>query len=129
MVNYCGKTLLFLGLKNRVNLLSYCSNLPSFQGKFSVINIDMVIYCHSIVITKVMLLYNTKSWLDHGMLINYHGKKFYNIGPRGQCYKTFFCLFLLFSFFFLAKICSPPSSFGMAYLPPSIPWLKYFREY
>jgi hypothetical protein len=45
MVNYRGKkTLLFLGLKYRGNLLSYCSNLPSFQGKFNVINIPMVIY-------------------------------------------------------------------------------------
>ena len=44
MVNYHGKkTLLFPGLKYRSNLLSYCSNLPSFQGKFDVINIPMVI--------------------------------------------------------------------------------------
>jgi hypothetical protein len=44
MVNYLGKkTLLFLGLKYRSNLLSYCRNLPSFQGKFDVINIPMVI--------------------------------------------------------------------------------------
>jgi hypothetical protein len=25
------------------------------------------------------------------MAVNYRGKKFYNIGPRGQCYKTFYC--------------------------------------
>ncbi len=44
MVNYSGKkTLLFLGLKYHGNLLSYCSNLPSFQGKFDIINIPMVI--------------------------------------------------------------------------------------
>jgi hypothetical protein len=44
MENYCGKkTLLFLRLKYHSNLLSYCSNLPSFQGKFDVINIPMVI--------------------------------------------------------------------------------------
>jgi hypothetical protein len=42
--NYCGKkTLLFLWLKYSHNLLSYCSNLLSFQGKFYVINIPMVI--------------------------------------------------------------------------------------
>jgi hypothetical protein len=46
------KTLLFLGLKYRGNLLSYCSYLPLFQGKFNVINIHMVIYCHSTVITN-----------------------------------------------------------------------------
>jgi hypothetical protein len=42
MVNYRGKkTLKFLGLKYNGNLLSYCSNLPSFQGKFNVINGDL----------------------------------------------------------------------------------------
>jgi hypothetical protein len=44
MVNYRGKkTLLFLGLKYHGNLLSYCSSLTSFQGKFDVINITKVI--------------------------------------------------------------------------------------
>jgi hypothetical protein len=44
MVNYQGKkTLLFLGLRYLGNLLSYCSNLPSFEGKFNVINIPVVI--------------------------------------------------------------------------------------
>jgi hypothetical protein len=44
MVNYCGKkTLSFLGLNYRRNLLSYCTKLPSFQGKFDVINMPMVI--------------------------------------------------------------------------------------
>ncbi len=44
MVNYRGKkTLLFLGLKYCSNILSYCCNLPSFQGKFNVINIPIVI--------------------------------------------------------------------------------------
>jgi len=40
--------------------MSYSSYLPSFQGKFNVINIPMVFYRHSTVITKVMLLYNTE---------------------------------------------------------------------
>ncbi len=44
----------------------------------------MVIYFHSTVITKVMLLYNTEWWYDLGMVVNYHGEKFYNIGPRGH---------------------------------------------
>jgi hypothetical protein len=48
----------------------------------------MVIYCHSTIITKVMLLYNTELQYDHGMAVNYCGKKFHNNGPRGQCYKT-----------------------------------------
>ncbi len=38
------------------------------------------IYCHSRVITKVMLLYNTEWQYDHGMAVNYSGKFFYNIG-------------------------------------------------
>ncbi len=41
----------------------------------------MVIYRHSTVITKAMLLYNTEWLYDHGMAVNYCGKKFYNIGP------------------------------------------------
>jgi hypothetical protein len=44
MVNYRGKKILvFLGFKYYGNLLSYCSNVQSFQGKFNVINIPMVI--------------------------------------------------------------------------------------
>ncbi len=44
IVNYCGKkTLLFQGLKYHGNLLSYCSNVLSSQGKFDVINIPMII--------------------------------------------------------------------------------------
>ncbi len=53
-----------------------------------------VIYCHSTVFTKVMLLYNTEWRYDHEMVVNYHGKKFYKIGPRWQhesqiCFATF----------------------------------------
>jgi len=47
----------------------------------------VVIYCHSMVITKVIYLYNTEWWYYHGMAVNYHGNKFYNIGPWSQCYK------------------------------------------
>jgi len=41
----------------------------------------LVIYHHSGVNTKVMMLYNTERQYDHGMVVNYRGKKFYNIGP------------------------------------------------
>jgi hypothetical protein len=41
-----------------------------------------VIYCHSMVFTAILILYNTERWYNHGMAVNYHGKKFYNIGPR-----------------------------------------------
>ncbi len=52
MVNYrIKKPLLFLGLKYRGNLLSYCSYLLLFQGKFNVINIPMVISYITLVIT------------------------------------------------------------------------------
>ncbi len=98
-INYRGKkTLLFLGLKYRGNLLSHCSYLLSFQGKFNVVKIPLVIYLHSTVYTKVMLLYNTEWWYDHGMVVNYHGKKFYNIGPRCQLHQHFmssFCEIIL----------------------------------
>jgi hypothetical protein len=36
----------------------------------------MVIYCHSIVITKVLWLYNTELWFDRGMAVNDRRKKF-----------------------------------------------------
>ncbi len=39
-----------------------------------------VIYWHSTVITKAMFLYNTEWLYDHGIAVNYCGKKFYNIG-------------------------------------------------
>ena len=39
----------------------------------------VVIYHHSTVITKVMLLYNTDQQYDHGMVVNYRGKKFHNM--------------------------------------------------
>ncbi len=41
----------------------------------------VVIYCHSTVITKVMLLYNTEWWHDHGMAVNYCGTFFITLGP------------------------------------------------
>jgi hypothetical protein len=49
----------------------------------------VVIYFHSAVITKVMLLYNTEWQYDHGMAVNYHSKKFYNIGPWLQLNFTY----------------------------------------
>ncbi len=80
VVNYRGiLTLLFLGLK-------WCSIVLPFSYFIIFHSIGytntMVIYCHSTVITKIMLLYNTEWRHDHGMAINYCGKKFYNIGPR-----------------------------------------------
>ncbi len=47
----------------------------------------MVIYRHSTVITKIMLLYNTEWQYDHGMAVNHQGKKFYNIGPWFQTFQ------------------------------------------
>jgi len=43
-----------------------------------------VIYSHSTVITKVMLLHNTEWRYDNEMAVNYHGKKFFNIEPWVQ---------------------------------------------
>ncbi len=42
----------------------------------------MVIYRHSTVITKVMLLYNTEWQYDHGMAVHYRRKKFITLGPE-----------------------------------------------
>ncbi len=41
----------------------------------------VVIYLNSTVINKVIWLYNTEWWFDHGMAVYYESKKFYNIGP------------------------------------------------
>ncbi len=48
-----------------------------------------VIYCQFTVITKVMLLYNTEWQYDHGMAVNYRGKKFYNTGPWYHFFLSF----------------------------------------
>jgi hypothetical protein len=45
-----------------------------------------VIYCHSIVFTKVMLLYNTELQYDHEMAVNYCGKNFITLGPGSLSY-------------------------------------------
>ncbi len=34
------------------------------------------------------MFYNTEWRYDHGMAGNYHGKKFFNIGPKGRSHKT-----------------------------------------
>ncbi len=51
----------------------------------------MVIYCHSMVITTVIWLYNTEWQYYHEMAVNYRGKKFYNIGPRLLDYIKNYC--------------------------------------
>ncbi len=54
-------------------------------GKIMFYNIGytntVVIYCHSTLITKVLLLYNTEWQNDLRMVVNYRGKKLYNIVP------------------------------------------------
>ncbi len=44
----------------------------------------MVIYCHYMVIAMVIWLYSTEGQYYHGMVVNYRGKKFCNIGPWWQ---------------------------------------------
>jgi hypothetical protein len=62
--------------------------ITAILGKIMLYNIGYtntaVIYCHSAVITKAMLLYNTEWQYDHGMAVNYCSKKFYNVGPWCQ---------------------------------------------
>ncbi len=67
----------------------------------------MVIYCHSTVITKVMLLYNTEWWYDHGKAVNYHGKKFYNIGPWWLSNQPIYLQTLEYLFTFINEIILP----------------------
>jgi hypothetical protein len=49
-----------------------------------------VIYCHSTLITKVLLLYNTEWQYDHRMAENYCRKKVYNTGSWCKRLKTFY---------------------------------------
>jgi hypothetical protein len=52
---------------------------PHFRLNYALYTIGYtntkVIYCHSTLITKVMLLYNTEWQYDHEMAINYSSKK------------------------------------------------------
>ncbi len=52
-------------------------------------NFTVAIYCHSMVITKVIQLYNTEWWYCRGMMVNYHGKKLYNIAPPREYFSIF----------------------------------------
>ena len=48
-------------------------------------------YCKLLPFYKfiaIIMFYDTGRQQYHGMAVNYHGKKFYNIGPRCQCYGT-----------------------------------------
>jgi len=42
--------------------------------------ITAMIYCHSVIITKVIEIYNTELWYYLGIEVNSSGKKFYRIG-------------------------------------------------
>jgi len=61
-------TVVILTLLFRVKILLY---ITAILGWIVLYNIrytnTAVIYCHSTVITKVMLLYSTEWWCDHGM--------------------------------------------------------------
>jgi hypothetical protein len=71
-------TLLILGLK-------YCGKLPRYLCLPPWVNVIKllikVIYSHSMVFTAILMFYNTGWQQYHRMGVNYHGKKFYNIGP------------------------------------------------
>jgi hypothetical protein len=67
MVNYSGKKLTFRGFKYRGNLLAYCSNSLSFQGKFNLVIIPMVIYSK--------------------MAVNYHGSCIITLDPGAYVIK------------------------------------------
>jgi hypothetical protein len=58
MVSYCGKKPIISRVKIPRQFLVVLQLFTIFQGKFNVTNIPMVIYHHSTVITKLMLLYN-----------------------------------------------------------------------
>ncbi len=87
MVNYrCNFNTTFSRVKITVKNYLRSKNITAILGQIMLYNISYtntsVIYCHFAVITKVMLLYNTKWQYGHGMAVNYCCKKFYNIGLR-----------------------------------------------
>jgi hypothetical protein len=67
-------TLIILGLK-----YYYYLCLPPWDNVIKLF--IRVIYCHSMVFTAILMFYNTGWQQYHGMAVNYHGKKFYEIGP------------------------------------------------
>ncbi len=71
-----------LEFKCHVKLLQYLSLPPSTN----VVNVfTLVIYCLPMVITAVILFYNTERQQYHGVATNYCGKYFYNIGCWSVC--------------------------------------------
>jgi hypothetical protein len=67
-------TLLFLGLK-------YCGIKICRPRPIAIKLFTLVIYHHTKVITVVTLFYSMECRYYHGRAVNYHSKKFYNIGP------------------------------------------------
>jgi hypothetical protein len=66
-------TRLILGLKYCGKLSRYLC-LPPWAHVIKLF--IRVIYCHSTVFTAILMIYNTERWYDHGMAVNYCGKKF-----------------------------------------------------
>ena len=69
-------TLLFQRLKYFGRLLQYLC-LPPWPNVIKLF--IRVIYCHSMVFTVIIMFHNTGWQQYHGMVVNYHGSKFYNI--------------------------------------------------
>ncbi len=78
---------LILGLK-------YCGKLPQYLCLPPWANViklfSSVIYWHSMVFTAIIIFYNTRWQQYHGMAVNYHSKKFHNIGSSCQNHHKFF---------------------------------------
>ncbi len=74
-------TLPILGFKHYGKLPWYL-RLPPWANIIK--HFIQVIYCHSMVFTAIIMFYNTGWQQYHGIAVNYHGKKFYNIGPKWQ---------------------------------------------
>ncbi len=69
----------------RILLWCFCHHGPLLKKV-----VTMIIYLHSMVVTRVIYLYNTECQYYPGNVVNYHCQKFYNTGPRNWSYKTFF---------------------------------------
>jgi hypothetical protein len=51
------------------------SDLPPWKNVINLI--AMVIYCHFMVITVAIMFHNIEYWSNHGIAVNYHGKKLF----------------------------------------------------
>ncbi len=61
-----------------------CTKALTLPGANIIKRFTIAIYYHSMVLLSICILKQYSCSNNHRMAINYHGKKFYNIGPWWQ---------------------------------------------